>query len=284
MNTIVIQDFSLEEFIKSTGDMLNENEASNSLMLGVCENLLKTKPTEDSFFLFRILDNGHIKSAAIHTPPYPLILTYSNETQLNHLANFIFDKGFDISGVVGPSVETSTFSRIWSQITGCTSSLGMDQKIYQVAKVNLPPTKGRLKLALTEDIDLTAKWLFEFSQESLPASEKITFEYALKSAKDAVELKMAYIWTIDEIPVSIAHWGRPTKNGVSIRAVYTPNEHRGNGYGSAVVAHLSQLLLNSSYKFCFLYTDVSNLTSNKIYKNIGYQEVLDSKHFLFTSK
>lgn len=284
MNTIVIQDFSVEEFIISSGDILNENEASNSLMLGVCESLLKTKPTEDSFFLFRILENGHVKSAAIHTPPYPLILTYSNETQLNHLANFIFDKGFDISGVVGPSTETTNFSRIWSRITGCTTSLGMDQKIYQAAKVNLPPTKGVLKLALNEDIDLTAKWLFEFSQESLPASEKITYEYAIKSATSAVEHKMAYIWTIDEIPVSIAHWGRPTKNGVSIRAVYTPIEYRGRGYGSAVVAHLSQMLLNSSYKLCFLYTDVSNLTSNKIYKNIGYQEVLDSKHFLFTSK
>ena len=284
MNTIVIQDYSIEEFIKATGDMLYENEASNSLMLGICDSLLKSKKSNNNFFLYRVLENGHIKSAAIHTPPYPLVITYSNEEQLNHLANFIFDKGLDLPGVVGPSNETINFSKIWSRITSCRSSLGMDQKIYQVSKVVLPQTIGKLNLAVEEDLDLTAKWLFEFSEESLPVSEKITNEDALKAAKSAVEQKMAYFWTVDEVPVSIAHWGRPTKNGVSIRAVYTPKELRGHGHGSAVVAHLSQMLLQSTYKFCFLYTDVANSTSNKIYKNIGYQEVQDSKHFLFTSK
>ena len=284
MNTIVIQDYSVEEFIKATGDMLYKNEASNSLMLGICDSLLKSNKSNDNFFLYRVLEDDHIKSAAIHTPPYPLVITYSNEVQLEHLANFIFDKGLDLPGVVGPSDETINFTKIWSRITSCHSSLGMDQIIYQVSNVVLPQTIGRLKVAVEEDTVLTAKWLFEFSQESLPVSEKITYEEALKGAKSAIEQKMAYFWTIDEIPVSVAHWGRPTKNGVSIRAVYTPNELRGHGHGSAVVAHLSQMLLNSTYKFCFLYTDAANSTSNKIYKDIGYQEVQDSKHFLFTSK
>lgn len=66
--------------------------------------------------------------------------------------------------------------------------------------------------------------------------------------------------------------------------VYTPPEFRKNGYASFVVAELSQKILNSGKKFCILYTDLANPTSNKIYQNIGYKEVADSKHMIFKGK
>ena len=52
-------------------------------------------------------------------------------------------------------------------------------------------------------------------------------------------------------------------------------EFRGRGYASNCVAALTQKMLDQGRKFCFLYTDLSNPTSNKIYQQIGYRPVCD---------
>ena len=55
----------------------------------------------------------------------------------------------------------------------------------------------------------------------------------------------------------------------------TPPEFRGRGYASNLVAALTQKMLDTDRKFCFLYTDAANPTSNKIYQQIGYEFVSD---------
>jgi predicted GNAT family acetyltransferase len=63
--------------------------------------------------------------------------------------------------------------------------------------------------------------------------------------------------------------------------VYTPPEKRNRGYASSLVAALSQHLLDGGRKFCFLYTDLANPTSNKIYRALGYEHVGDSVQIFF---
>ncbi|MNT82395.1 FR47-like protein [compost metagenome] len=96
-----------------------------------------------------------------------------------------------------------------------------------------------------------------------------------------IQKQNVYLWIVDGEIVSMANASRPTENGVSISGVYTPPAKRKIGYASAVVASLSQKMLDSGKKFCVLYTDLANPTSNKIYQEVGYKEVCDSKHFNF---
>ena len=63
--------------------------------------------------------------------------------------------------------------------------------------------------------------------------------------------------------------------------MYTPPQHRGNGYASALVAAQSQWLLDNGYEFCFLYTDLANPTSNAIYERIGYSQVAEAGMYSF---
>src|ERR671932_2648937 len=70
-----------------------------------------------------------------------------------------------------------------------------------------------------------------------------------------------HVWH-DGRPVSLAGYSGPTPNGIRVGPVYTPPEHRRRGYASACVAALSQLLLDGSRRFCFLFTDLANPTSN----------------------
>lgn len=67
----------------------------------------------------------------------------------------------------------------------------------------------------------------------------------------------------------------------AVNLVYTPPELRRRGYASACVAALSQLLLDAGWKFCCLFTDMSNPTSNHIYQQIGYTPVCDFNEYIF---
>lgn len=82
-------------------------------------------------------------------------------------------------------------------------------------------------------------------------------------------------------PVSMAAFTGPTPNGIRVDAVYTPPEQRRRGYATACVAALSQWLLHSGHRYCFLYTDLSNPTSNHIYQTIGYEPVCDVDEYKF---
>ncbi len=68
--------------------------------------------------------------------------------------------------------------------------------------------------------------------------------------------------------------------------MYTPPELRGRGYATALTAELSQRLLDGRLfeggrRFCFLYTDLANPTSNAIYERIGYRRVAESAEIVF---
>ena len=67
-----------------------------------------------------------------------------------------------------------------------------------------------------------------------------------------------------------------------VAPVYTPPEHRANGYGSAVTAAVSQHVMNAGATSVVLFTDLANPTSNSIYQKIGYRPVYDSTELEFT--
>lgn len=90
----------------------------------------------------------------------------------------------------------------------------------------------------------------------------------------------AFIWQ-DGSPVSLACMAVKTGRIACINMVYTPSAFRNQGYASSCVAALSQLLLAQGAEACCLFTDLANLTSNKIYRAIGYKPVEDWNQFTF---
>ena len=85
----------------------------------------------------------------------------------------------------------------------------------------------------------------------------------------------------DTVPVSMAAIARKTRNGATISLVYTPPAFRRQGHASRMAAALSDRCLKEGKKFCNLFADVTNPTSNSIYQEIGYRNIGESKHFKF---
>jgi len=68
-----------------------------------------------------------------------------------------------------------------------------------------------------------------------------------------------------------------------VNLVYTPPSNRSQGYATSLVSALSSRLLESGYRCCTLFTDLSNPVSNGIYRKIGYEYAGDFTEMVFTS-
>ena len=213
------------------------------------------------------------------TPPFNLMLTAAPREAVEAIARHLLASGRSVPGVIAPPDVALTMGEIWREGTGGGVDHAMAQRIYELDEVAAPdPVRGKLRRAGMEDHALVWEWIGAFAAEAgMPG----TREGAERAATAMIAEGRGWLWE-NERPVSMAAWAGPTPNGVRIYAVYTPAELRGKGYASACVAGLSQLLLDSGRRSCFLFTDLANPTSNGIYRKIGYRPVCDMALYRFT--
>ncbi len=134
-----------------------------------------------------------------------------------------------------------------------------------------------MDIATLTDLALVVQWTREFCE-----SVGSTIDPKIETiARQRIEGGAFHFWKVDGQPVSMAAGQGPTPNGIRIALVYTPAHFRGHGYASALVASLSQKLLAAGRTFCFLFTDLANPTSNKIYRDLGYEFVCEQHQFRF---
>jgi predicted GNAT family acetyltransferase len=161
----------------------------------------------------------------------------------------------------------------------------VEQGIYALTTVVDPPEPaGASRLAGPADRNLLLQWIDDFAAEVLregpqrdPGRHERSIDVRLGSGDAGFAL-----WEVDGAPVSLVGFGGRTPNGIRVGPVYTPPEHRGRGYASALTARVSRLQLDRGKQFCFLYTDLANPTSNAIYTRIGYERICDSREIVFS--
>lgn len=83
------------------------------------------------------------------------------------------------------------------------------------------------------------------------------------------------LWETDGVPVSLAGVSRRVAGTVRVANVYTPPEHRGQGYAAAVTAEVSRVAREDGAREVLLFTDLANPTSNGVYRRVGYEAVSD---------
>ena len=176
--------------------------------------------------------------------------------------------------------EAEIFAKEWQNLTGKPYKKGKSEYIYQLRSVkSIPKVKGKIREATNSDRSFLVDWFRGF-YETLP-------DPIIKNPKQVTDSffisdkRSLYIWENNNVPVSMAGCSDPTPNGIRINVVYTSPEYRSKGYATACVASLSQMLLNRGYKYCFLFANLTNPTSNYVYKKIGYQSVSQVSDYWF---
>jgi uncharacterized protein len=275
----VLQHKTAGEFLERSGEWLERAEAENNLLLGISKyfvtNLSRTNVNP---YLLTVEDRGILLGAAIMTPPRHLIISGMPDPALVALTDHFLPANITVPGVVGPKSTTRLFAAHWKNQTGKSSRLKISQRIYACECVAVQVySRGYLRPAIESDVALLVQWSGEFCRDGGIEDE---IEYQKTRIPNEIARQSLYVWDKGQA-VSMALVQRETARGVCISMVYTPPHLRKQGYATSCVAALTQRMLDSGKRFCCLYTDLTNPTSNAIYQNIGYEPVCDSEDLVF---
>jgi predicted GNAT family acetyltransferase len=283
------------EFLERAGSFLEAHEAANSLPFGISNTLIQSPEFYPAHYLALVEEDERILLASLRTPPYNLILAYIPDAgtlgekldqALDLLARDVQANYPQLPGVMGQTGVAERFARHWQALSGQSYAVWFHERAFQLDTVRpIEAPSGKLVRATHADRELLVRWTLDFGVEAMGDSN-------LAEAESTVDARLGdgdpqarglYLW-VDGAPVSMAGYTGPTPHGIRVGPVYTPPELRGRGYASALVAQMSQALLDGGRSFCFLFTDLANPTSNHIYEEIGYEAVVDMDVYRFISQ
>jgi ribosomal protein S18 acetylase RimI-like enzyme len=270
---------SARHFLETAEGWLLRNEAEHNLLLGLAHARAQDVPPDEPPAFFATIQEGdRVRGCLFRTPPYKLGLTRMPEVALPLAVQGVATVYDTLPGVIGPPETIRAFADVWAGRMEVEVIPGMEMGIHALEEVTPPahPAPGRMRLAAEDDEPLLAEWGRRFVEDTgvaLPDPEGRT--------RALLQERALHTWDDGGRVVSMAAALAPTPRGIRIGYVYTPPEHRRRGYASTLVARLSQLLLDGGRSFCFLYTDLSNPTSNRIYHEIGYRRVAEAGELNF---
>jgi predicted GNAT family acetyltransferase len=264
------------DWLRRASPLLLADEARHNLILGIAGTLRDQPELYPAHELWLVEDDGAVAAAALCTPPNRLVLAQPGAPGALEALAAALD---DVPGVVAAVPEAHDFAGAWQAKTGARVEQGFAQGIYKLERVVPPrPASGASRPAGDGDRELLLDWLHAFAVEALGEAEpdRAHLERMLVQRLGARADSGFVLWEEGGEAVSVTGFGSPTPNGTRIGPVYTPPEARGHGYASALVAEVSQARLDAGKRFCFLYTNLANPTSNRIYVELGYERVCDS--------
>ncbi|WP_339149836.1 MULTISPECIES: GNAT family N-acetyltransferase [unclassified Sutcliffiella] len=270
------------DFEKKIESFLLEKEDVFSLFYGVLQ-AIKAGNYENPF-MATIEEDGNVLAFFQMTPPHPLNIIFVDENRLDEIIDFFIKNMVELKiefrSIISLKEWAYKVAEKWEDKTGKAHQLLMDQGLYRLKTVNemLVHSPGSWRYAEESDSALIEKWFNSFENDAGLSTSPI--EQVKKRVAMFLKEQEIFIWEDKGKIVSMMKKSRPTKNGVTVSLVFTPKEERKKGYARTLVTAVSKELLKD-FNFCVLYTDLRNPTSNKIYREIGYERIADSVHLGF---
>ena len=269
------------QFEKIAGAFLAAREAENNLVLGLTSGLKAGRSWGPTYFGV-VRDDERVVGVALRAGLYLIVTAGTSDDALRVLIDDAVTATPDAPGIIGPTDLARRATQLWTARTAQKARVTMHERIYALSRViHARPAPGRMRIARPTDLDVVAEWFHAFGVEAQPHLVG-SRQDARANADGWIARGGLRIWEDAGQRVSMAGASSPTPNGIRVGAVYTPRVMRRRGYASALVAALSQEQLDAGRRFCFLYTDLANPTSNKIYQDIGYEPVSDVDEYRFS--
>lgn len=259
---------SIPDFYERAGAFLLEQEVRNMKLLGVVTTLIQQpRAFEVAPYFSTVEDGGQVVGAAMCMPSFYI-----------ELAHDLCRLEPAPPGVIAAAGTAQAFAGHWHALTGQVCTLGMSMRCFRLEAVTpVRGVPGQMRRITEEDRPMLREWIAGFHRDTgltgLPPDGDLTVSRFL--VPGAEDLRGMFVWEVEGRPVGMAAYTGPTPHGMRVNQVYTPPEHRGRGYASALVAGISQSLLDRGRRFCALTTDLANPTANHIYQAIGYRPVAD---------
>lgn len=275
---------SAESFLSHVEPLLERHEAANNVPLGLAHAIKDHPERFGKPYLWSVDDDdGSVKTVVFWTPPFNVLLATEqlDENELTMVVQSFIEQQMRPVGVTGTVEVAHAFANIWTRLTGQTASVTVKMRAFELRQVKAPVNvAGEMVEATQADHDMLVDWYAGFYVEAMP-HVPMTREDLSKSVDSYMRPGGTFLWMVDGVPTAMAVRSRDTRRGAVVSLVYTPPEQRGHGYASALVAALSQHILDSGKEFAALFTNLDNPTSNKIYQEIGYVPVADVDQLAF---
>lgn len=260
-------------FLSRARAWLMEREDEHNLLLGLAAMLSGTPPAPgpDGYLFVTVEADGAVSGAAFRTPPHKVGVTRMPLAAADGVARALAHRYDHVPAVFGHGDVAEAVAAAWVRLRGGTARTGLPQRIYRLDSVTFPEgVPGTMRAATEADLPTVHLWGEGFAEDAGRA-----FATAPETRARWVAGGGLFLWEDGGGPVSMALATGRTEHGVRIGYVYTPGEHRGRGYASALTAALSQKELDAGARFCVLYTDLTNPISNRIYQRLGYRPLHD---------
>lgn len=280
----------VDNFYDIAYPFLLAREAENCLLLSLLNSLKENiqRYGKEMPLLFSLTDHDDVKLIALRTPPRDIIISYVDDLNfIEVLVEELLKRNEKLPGVLSFKEAADKFTEVWCEKNSLKPNLFRKERIFKLEEVS-KDTIGTKKFSVASKTNQTIvlKWAGEMIKEAIADTTEEDIERLTNNLKNEFEenkSKMFLLFDNNE-PVSMVREAGRTPNGNFVNLVYTPPSLRRKGYATECVAKLSKQLLEEGNKYCFLFTDLSNPTSNSIYQKIGYRPVIDENHYKFLTK
>jgi GNAT superfamily N-acetyltransferase len=235
--------------------------------------------------------DGEVVGVAARTAPFrpfPLYVLPMPDDAARQLAARLVQRGETIAAVNGALPTAEEVALEIARRTGRRAHVHEHTRLHVLGRLVEPAyPDGGPRLARSIDTTLATAWFEAFHRDAaaqagrlrLPGTEN---QFDIPEVRTRIDAGRLWLWE-DGLGkrMSMVGFNPPSLGVARIGPVYTPAEHRGRGFASALTAHVSRLLRDAGARVC-LYTDQANPTSNKIYAAIGYEPVADMANLVIT--
>ena len=265
---------SADEFLTLTREFRSREPISTQIMNAAAQAVSKGSATYESARWWIVESNSGVVGIAIHTAPHSIFLSPMPLEAAPVLADLICASEQRFPGVNGPLEVVESFLSRCQEIfqDGISFEIEQTHLSYLFDQV-IPPknVSGKIRYATVKDRELVLNWFKAFEIEAEVKS------HDLESVVDRVTSnRMLYLWTVGDEIVSLAGHSFAVETLLGdlcrIGPVYTPPEQRKKGYASFLVAGICSVLKARGLEV-MLYADAKNQDSNKVYSNIGFNQV-----------
>jgi GNAT superfamily N-acetyltransferase len=274
----------LGEYLAAAGEFLRSDPVQHTIELAAVEQMrargVAAFGSPGPLFGWWRPGDGPVAAAALHTPPYPVLVTPLPAGAAPPLARAQLARGRAPGGVNGAQPDAVRFAAAWTELTGAGSRVIRRSRLFRLATLTplAPGPGGAARVATAADRDLVTSWMTEFAAETggSPGPQPGETDDQLSNGR-------LTLWEADGVPVSVAGFKRPAAGVVRIGPVYTQPGQRRRGYAAAVTAAVTRAALDAGADGVVLFTDLATEASNALYPRLGYQPVADLTMLGFTS-
>ena len=271
------------EFAENVRPLLESSPIRNTVILGrLATNSREPRPGD--CYGWWTDDAGEVRAALLMNSPHAVVLSAGvPEQAAAALPGAWADSGRDRpTGVFGQIGIAEQVAAGWVALTGGSyrerPKHSMRLFSFDEPTPPDPAPRGSARLATLDEVKLAVTWDLAFFEDcGIPHDGDQE-----PSVRARIEQGRQMMWIVDDMPVAQAVHTSPAAGVVRITGVYTPPEHRRNGYAAGLTWAITHEGLAKGVERVLLHTDLSNPTSNGVYQRLGYRAVQDVTEFELT--